>query len=157
MPYKTTRFGEIEVPQDKVLHFKEGVIGFENLHDFVILKHRPSSCFFWLQSLEKPDLAFSMLFPFEFFPSYFPRITREDLTVLGAEEQKSLEIYSMVVVPRDPALMTINLLSPVVINPLNQRGKQIVLLDSGYSVHQTLTGESQEASPRKATGTDQGG
>ncbi|MBN2144911.1 MAG: flagellar assembly protein FliW [Candidatus Aureabacteria bacterium] len=138
MIYKTTRFGEIDVPGEKVLFFKEGVIGFENLHEFVILKHRPTSSFFWLQSLENSELAFSMLFPFEFVPSYSPLIHKEDLDCLEAAEQKNLEIYSMVVIPKDPALMTINLLSPVVVNPANQKGRQVVLLDSNYSVNHKL-------------------
>ena len=36
---KTTqsRFGQIEYDPAKVLHFPEGMLGFESLHDFVVM------------------------------------------------------------------------------------------------------------------------
>ena len=143
MPYTTSRFGAIEVPEDKIIHFPFGVIGFEENKRFVVLKHKPDSSFFWLQSLDNPALAFSMLFPFEFILNYSPDISEEDKIKLLAKDKTELEIYCMVVIPKDVRQMTINLLSPVVINPGKQLGIQTVLIDSNYSVHHPLISNPQ--------------
>lgn len=138
MPYRTSRFGVLDVPEDKIIHFPFGVIGFEQSKRFVLIKHKPDSSFFWLQSLDNPELAFSMLFPFQFIPNYNPEISEEDKIKLLVKEKNELEIYCMVVIPKDIQQMTINLLSPVVINSKRQLGIQTVLLDSDYSVHHPL-------------------
>lgn len=138
MSYPTSRFGMLDIPEDKIIQFPFGVIGFEQQKRFVILKHKPESSFFWLQSLDNPELAFSMLFPFQFISNYDPEISEEDKIKLLAKDKNELEIYCMVVIPKDIQQMTINLLSPVVINSKKQIGIQIVLLDSDYSVHHPL-------------------
>lgn len=149
MPYPTSRFGVIDIPEDKIIHFPFGVIGFEEHKRFIMLKHKPESSFFWLQSLENPELAFSMLFPFQFIPNYAPEISEEDKIKLLVKDKNELEIYCMVVIPKDIQQMTINLLSPVVINSKKQLGIQTVLLDSDYSVHHRLisgsTSEKKES------------
>lgn len=143
MPYPTSRFGMIDIPEDKIIQFPFGVIGFEQHKRFIMLKHKPESSFFWLQSLDNPDLAFSMLFPFQFIPNYEPEISEEDRIKLLAKDKNELEIYCMVVIPKDVQQMTINLLSPVVINSKTQLGIQTVLLDSDYSVHHPLLSNPQ--------------
>jgi flagellar assembly factor FliW len=147
MRYATTRFAEIDVPDDKILHFPLGLAGFEQEKRFVILKHRPDSSFFWLQSLATPELAFSMLFPFSFVPDYRPRLARSDLKILKAQSPGDLEFYCMVVIPKDPSRMTINLLSPVVVHSASQRGLQAVLSETEYRVdHRLIAGsESNDA------------
>ena len=142
MAYSTSRFGVLDVPDEKIIHFPFGVIGFEQNKRFVLLKHKPESSFFWLQSLDNPDLAFSMLFPFQFIANYDPDISEEDKIKLLAKDKTDLEIYCMVVIPKDIHQMTINLLSPVVINSAKQLGIQTVLIDSGYSVHHQLLSSS---------------
>ena len=37
----SSRFGELDVPVDRVLHFPQGLIGFARARRFVILDHRP--------------------------------------------------------------------------------------------------------------------
>lgn len=138
MKFKTSRFGEIEVPADLQMHFDDGVIGFADCRKFVILKHKPESMFFWLQSLDIPELAFTMLFPFEWVPGYAPGINKDDLSMIGANSSEGMEIYAMVAIPKDINAMTINLLSPVIVNPVTKKGRQIILHDSGYSVKHPL-------------------
>lgn len=138
MLYNTTRFGQIEVPEDKIITFKDGLIAFEICKKFVILKHKPESSFFWLQSLEIPELAFTMLFPFQFISNYNPSLTSEDLKRLNCDNQSDLEFYNMVVIPKDPSKMTINLLSPIVVNSKAGIAIQAVLNDALYSVSHPL-------------------
>ena len=136
MNIETTRFGSIEVPEEKVIDFPGGVIGFSPLRKFAVIRHKNSDTMYWLQSLEKGDIAFLMMFPFAMMPDYNPVLSeadRESLN-LSSDDLKKAEVYTITVVPKDPQDMTVNLLSPIVINPEARLGKQIVLDDSRYTV-----------------------
>ncbi len=91
-----------------------------------------------MQSLETPDLAFTLLFPFEVVFGYSPQFPAVELTELKTQDAKELEIYTTVVIPKDPTQITLNLMSPIVVNPRERIGRQIVLPDSGYSVKHRL-------------------
>lgn len=136
MNVETTRFGRIEVPEEKIIDFPEGLIGFSQLKKFVVIQHKKSLTMYWLQSLEKADMAFLMMFPFNMIPDYAPRLSGSDcehLQLSNGDIAKA-EIYTFTVVPENPQDMSVNLLSPIVINPDAGLGRQIVLDDSRYSV-----------------------
>jgi len=137
MKIKTTRFGEVEIADEKVLHFPEGIIGFHSLKRFVLLG-KQSRLVMWLQAVDNPRIAFIVINPFLFEPDYNPRLTQEDLDFLKVQDSNDLHIFAIVVVPEDPQKMTANLLGPVVINTKEKIGKQVILLDGGYSVKHTI-------------------
>ena len=61
---KTTRFGEVEIDENCAIHFPDGLLGFQEQKDYIILEHKPDSPFCWLQSWTSPDLAFVITNPF---------------------------------------------------------------------------------------------
>lgn len=145
MKIMTTRFGEVEVKDDKVLHFPEGVIGFHSLRRFVLLG-KESQLVMWLQSVDNPKIAFIVVNPFLFEPEYNPKITEEDLQFLQVEDSNDLHILAIIVVPEDPHKMTANLLGPIVVNTKKKVGKQVILLEGNYSVkHPIVKGSPQVA------------
>lgn len=133
MKIMTTRFGEVEVKDDKVLHFPEGVIGFHSLRRFVLLG-KESQLVMWLQAVDNPKIAFIVVNPFLFEPEYNPKMTEEDLQFLQVEDPNDLHILAIIVVPEDPQKMTANLLGPIVMNTKKKIGKQVILLEGNYSV-----------------------
>jgi GTP-binding protein EngB required for normal cell division len=60
---KTTRFGEIEVPENDVIHLPLGLIGFPELKKYVLLDHDKESPFKWFQALEDGAIAFVLIDP----------------------------------------------------------------------------------------------
>ncbi|MCK5708286.1 MAG: flagellar assembly protein FliW [Candidatus Aureabacteria bacterium] len=146
MKVNTTRFAEIDVPEDKIINFVEGIIGFSQLKQFVVIKHRNSSTMYWLQSLENPEIAFLMMFPFNFIADYSPELSEKDLCTidLSPQEIRKAETYTMTYVPKDPQDMTVNLLSPIVINPDKGLGKQVILENSQYTVDFKVIREIQK-------------
>src|SRR4028118_261311 len=67
---ETTRFGTVSAVSDALLTFASGLVGFEDLRRFVAVPHEADSPFVWLQSAERPDLAFLLLPPEFVFPGY---------------------------------------------------------------------------------------
>lgn len=143
MQVKTTRFGIIEINESDIINFKEGLPGFPEHHQFVILPYEDESPFVLLQSATEDYLAFLMTDPFLFFYDYQFEIDEKNMNVLKIKEEKDIAIYTMVTVPIGQVKkMTTNLVAPVVIHVQNREGKQIVLEKSKYTTkHRLFTDE----------------
>ena len=151
---KTTRFGEIEEDEGKIVRFAAGLPAFEDEHEFIIVPYDEESPYVFLQSATTPDLAFLMTIPFIFFPDYEFRLEDDVLKSLALESQEDLLLYTLLTIPgSDIREMTANLLAPIVINSRTNEGCQIVLDKSGYCTKHKLFSkktEDKEASEREA-------
>ena len=96
----TLRFGPIEVEDEKVIHFPEGIPAFEQEHEFVIIPYDEESPYVFLQSLKTPDLAFLMTMPFIFFPDYEFELDDENQQKLGLERQEDMLLYVLLTIPQ---------------------------------------------------------
>ncbi len=145
MLVKSARLGEFEVPEEKVLHFPDGLLGFESCRRFVILEHGPETPFKWLQGVDDPDLAFVILNPAEFLPGYTVELGRDDVVKLGLKEAGEAAVYVLVVIPEDPSQMTANLQGPLVLNAERRLGRQVVLADGRYRTRHPILAELRAA------------
>jgi flagellar assembly factor FliW len=123
----SARFGEFDVPADRVLHFPQGLIGFPRARRFVILDHRPGSPFKWMLCVEEPDVAFAVVEPATFVPDYRPPLELAART-LGADPA-DVALFVIVTIPSDPTAMTVNLMAPVVVDVRTRRSRQMVVED----------------------------
>ncbi len=123
----SSRFGELDVPVDRVLHFPQGLIGFPRARRFVILDHRPGSPFKWMLCLEEPDVAFAVVEPATLVPGYEPPLELAART-LGVPPA-DVALFVIVTIPADPTAMTVNLMAPVVVDLATRRSRQLVLED----------------------------
>ena len=141
----TLRFGEIEIDEEKIVHFEDGIPAFEEEHEFVIIPYDEESPYVFLQSLATPDLAFLMTMPFVFFSEYEFELDDESQAKLGIEKQEEMLIYSLLTIPGGKVSdMTANLMAPVVINTTNMQARQIVLDKSRYTTKHRLFPENKE-------------
>ncbi len=135
----TSRFGELEVDEEKVIHFQNGIPAFENEHEFIILPYDEESPYYFMQSLNSPDLAFLLTIPFLFFPDYTFEIDDATIHELDVKNYDKLLYYSMITIPNGSIrYMTANLLAPVVVNIENMQAKQVILEKSNYTTKHRL-------------------
>lgn len=131
---KTTRFGEIEVDESKAIRFTDGLPGFHNNRDFIILEHKPGSPFLWMQSMDTPDLAFVMINPFLMKSDYLQGLSPEEEALLKNEDDDKIIVFSLVTIPRgEVQKATVNLLGPIVVGAKSRKAKQVILANAGYS------------------------
>lgn len=136
---KTDRFGEIEIDEKQIVHFKEGIPAFEDEHEFVILPYEEGSPYYFMQSVKSSELAFILTVPFLFFPDYTVEIDDDTIKKLEIKNQDSVEIYTLLTVPNGSVrYMTANLLAPIVINNECMLAKQIILDKSNYKTKHRL-------------------
>ena len=135
----TDRFGEIEVDEERIVHFKDGIPAFETEHEFVILPYDEESPYYFMQSLQRSELAFLLTVPFLFFPNYSIEIDDATVEELGIKNQDNVSIYSLVTIPNGSVrYMTANLLAPVILNTDNMQAKQLVLEKTNYTTKHRL-------------------
>jgi len=139
MRVATERFGEIEVDDYRILAFDEGVPGFPSARQFALVEVEGSDAFFWLQSLESPELAFLCAVPWSFFPDYEPELPEGDQAALAVEQAEDVLVLVVLTVDREAGQVTANLLGPVMINQRTRTGRQIVLSDSDYPLRAPLS------------------
>ena len=142
MQITTSRFGTIEISEDKLIHFPLGLLGFETLHRYLLIDSDEAAPLRWLQCVDEPDLAFLVVEPTLFFPDYAVQLAADDHTMLGIEPGQEVVMACLVVVPDNAAEMTVNLMGPLVLNPERRVGKQVVLHDGTYSTRQRLIPDS---------------
>lgn len=133
MILNTKHFGEIEIDEEKIIIFKDGLLGFENIKKYsVVLNQEKDIPFSWLQGVDDTNLAFVITNPFAFKNDYNFEIPENVIKQLEIEKEEDVMVFSIAVIPKDMKKTTINLRGPLVINIRNKKGKQIVLDTDQY-------------------------
>ena len=136
MKIKTTRFGTIDIEEEKIIEMPFGMLGFPDKKKFIILKHQENSPFFWYQSVDDPGLAFVITNPFLFLPDYKIDLesTVKEMSWNGDGSNSCLELFIVVNIPKGrPQKMTGNFIGPILVNSNVYQAIQIVVSDTSYT------------------------
>ncbi len=145
MEVRTTRFGTVEIAEDRVITFPRGLLGFPKQTRYCLLEPGDDACFFWLQSLDEPGLAFVVTDPAFFVAEYSVPIRGEQKADLGLEKLEDAQVF--VVVNRVDGVLTGNLQGPLVINSITRQGEQLVLAEKRWTTRHALVRVSAPAAP----------
>lgn len=139
MQLATKYFGQITYEPDDVLEFPNGLFGFEQEKQFLLLpfsgSHGNMLC---LQSVLAPSPAFILMNPFSLKPDYAPVLSKEELRLMGVSQSSELCYYVMCVAREPVGQSTVNLRCPVVVNPDLSRGCQVILDTDEYHMRHRL-------------------
>jgi flagellar assembly factor FliW len=120
----TLQFGELEVGEDLIFIFPNGMLGFDELKEFVLITAEETVPFKWLLSVEKPEIGFPLLSPWHIDLTYDP----------GRDFDVEKQIFMVVVTLEDEiGSRTANLKAPIIFDVDNQTGEQVILPTDKYS------------------------
>lgn len=136
MDVRTTRFGLVEVAEDRVITFERGLLGFPEATRYCLLQPGDDACFFWLQSMDDPGLAFVVTDPSMFVPEYSVPVREDQMVALGLQSEKDAQVF--VIVNKVGEQLTGNLQGPLVVNTLAKSGQQLVLADKRWTTRHAL-------------------
>jgi flagellar assembly factor FliW len=131
MQIQTTRFGMVEIDDQRIMAFPKGIVGFPNCQRFALIQTNDEGIFFWLQSLNRPELAFVVCDPRTFVPDFRVPVKLDELQEIGLEASEDAQVLT--IVNKVDNMLTGNLQGPLVINARNLTGKQMVLSDKRYT------------------------
>ncbi|AOT70026.1 flagellar assembly protein FliW [Geosporobacter ferrireducens] len=145
MILQTKNFGEIEVEKSKFITFESGLLGFEEVKQYVFLSNPDQeNPFHWMQAIEDPNLAFVITDPFLFKKDYEFEIPEKVMAELDIAKIEDVAVYCIAVVPENIRKMTINLRGPLVVNTERKIGKQIVLDGEAYDLKHYIFPDAKE-------------
>lgn len=127
MEFLSTKFGRLTVESDRIILFPDGLIGYEDHRHWILLSEGDDESVGWLQSLSDAGLAFLVVTPERFIPSYELRIHRSQLLTLPwAPEDRSM---TLAIVSDNNGTLTANLKAPLAVNVDRCLGRQVIASD----------------------------
>lgn len=128
MKINTNYHGEIDINQEDVLTLKDGMIGYEYVKRFVLLKE--DDIFVeYLQAIDE-KITFAVMDPFLVKKDYSFDLPDSVVKSLEIVSQDDIVIKTVVIIPEDITKIRTNLQAPIVFNKSNNKGMQIILDDS---------------------------
>lgn len=141
MLIQTSRFGQVEVDDSRIITFPKGILGFPAFKRYVLIEPAQDATFWWLQSIETPELAFVVTDPSLFVSSYRVPIRPEQMADLGLVTIEKAQV--LVIVNKRGNVLTGNLQGPLVINVSTCVGEQLVLSERRFTTRVPLVELSQ--------------
>jgi flagellar assembly factor FliW len=137
MEVQDTRFGTLQINEEEIILLDGGLMGFPISNRYIMFPYADDSSFFWLQSIDEPEIAFIVINPFDFFNDLVFEVSDDDAASIGLEKGEDVEIFTLVTIPDgSPEEMRTNLAGPVVVNINNRQGRQILVKE--FSPRQAL-------------------
>ena len=133
----TRCFGTIDLDENKIITFDQGIMGFEEYKKWALLYDmdaKDTGSISWLQSLDEAALALPVINPFCLVEEYRPVVEDELLKGLGEFQDEDLMILLALTVPSEPKKATANLKAPFIINPNTAKGIQVIVENADYPV-----------------------
>ena len=127
MLVQSTRFGELEVAEEQIMDFPEGLLGFPDDKKFALMEYKTESPFYILQSMVDPDLTFLMINPFAFFNDYDFNMDDMLMAEIGVTADNPPTVFNIATVRDKIENMTVNLAGPVLVNVRDRKAAQWVI------------------------------
>lgn len=135
MDINTRDFGVVQVEQDAIYEFPEGIYGFEEDEKFAIFeKTFDDVSFLYMQSVKNLIPCFLVFEPWDLYPDYKPIVSKEDMSACEVESIEELIFLVIATVPSHIENLSLNIKSPVVLNPKTMKARQVILLNQDYVV-----------------------
>lgn len=136
MEIETTRFGRLEVNEERIITFPRGLLGFPSHTRYALIQTGEENYFFWLQSVDEASLAFVVTDPTIFFKDYQVPLKEETQQELELAEPAYAQMF--IICNKVGDWLTGNLQGPLVINAQNRIGQQVVINDKKWTTRQPL-------------------
>lgn len=136
MEIETTRFGLLNVDDERIMTFPKGLLGFPDKTRYALIQTGTENYFFWLQSMDDANLAFVITDPSTFFKDYEVPVREELQTELGMTSLATAQVF--VICNKVGDWLTGNLLGPIVVNAENRLASQVVLTEKKWTTRQPL-------------------
>ena len=124
----TRDFGETEVNESGVFSFPNGVFAFEDDRNFALLSPLGDDTYpMWLQSMDHQELCFIVFDPSLIDDEYQVSLNPGEKRILNLKDGDEIRCLAIAKVPEDFRQTTVNMKSPIVINPETNTALQVIL------------------------------
>lgn len=157
MKVQTSRFGVLEVEEEQILTFPEGVPGFNGRRYFLVPEPAggrgadATSRWDWLQSVDEPEIAVLVVDPASILPAYPIEPKAADVHAIQPPDDgtgsRKLTCRLIARQGEKPNEVLLNLFAPLFFNLERRMGMQVPLVGSGYTVREVWPPRPAEPRP----------
>lgn len=134
----TTIAEPVTEKRESTIQFPTGLLGFENVKNYVLLADPEEAPFAWLQMGREPNLSFLVVSPMYVCADYNPDVSEEDIELLGVTNGDDVLVFNIVTLHKDGSA-TVNMKGPIMINRQTLVAKQVVPANAAdYSIQHPL-------------------
>ncbi|MEG0642048.1 MAG: flagellar assembly protein FliW [Clostridium sp.] len=135
MKLKTKFFDEIEINENTILNFQNGIPGFEGYKQYALLdfEEKKIKC---LQCIDNVNICLILISPWDYNDTYEINISDDEINNLDIKDQKQVLVFNIVTVRENK--ITANFVAPIIINVLNNKAMQIVLNNNNYNIREVI-------------------
>lgn len=122
--FETSRFGLIEVAEEKIIYFPEGLPGFPMIKRYILMDYKDTALK-WLQAVDDPDIAFIVVEPTLLNPDFSVIPDDSARTLLSLVNDDDLAV--LVIIRREGDQVIANFQCPLLLNAGMMRGVQVCM------------------------------
>lgn len=141
-----TEFEKIEVNAEDILHFDEGLYGFEEIREYVLLTEDDTSGIFYMQAVHTKVPSFVLIDPFIICQTYQPLVSSDDMAHLNTTDQNELRFLAVAAIKENYKDTVANLKCPIAINPYTKHARQVILENTDYPIRHKIYPDGGEKS-----------
>lgn len=127
MKIETRDFGTMEVGEEQILEFPNGIYAFEDARRFALIELEKGQFPAWLQCIDSIKPCFIVFDPWLICKDYEITLNSGEKAMLEVGDKTNLQVLCIARVPEDFKETTVNLKSPIVINMDTKKAMQIIL------------------------------
>ncbi|MBE5857615.1 MAG: flagellar assembly protein FliW [Lachnospiraceae bacterium] len=130
MKINTRIFGEVDIADEKIVTFPQGIIGFPDLNRFTLIfdeEKGVNAGIRWLQSIDEPNFAMPVMDPLFVKTDYNPQVEDAIFDTIGGIDNDEVLVLVTVTVPKEIKNMTVNLKGPIIINAVTRKAIQVIV------------------------------
>lgn len=122
--FYTSRFGIVEVADEKIIHFPEGIPGFPQINRYILMDYKDTPLK-WLQAVDDPDVAFIVIEPQFINPDF--KVTPDEQTRSLLDLKNDDDLIVLIIIRREGDQIIANFQYPLLFNSGLMRGVQVCL------------------------------
>ncbi len=137
MEYTSILFGKINVDEDKILEFPNGILGYPEYKKFTLMFDKDkgdANGMNFLVSLDEPAFMLPVVVAIMVRPGYSPIFTEDIQSVIGELTEENALCLVTMTIPSNITAMSVNLNAPIVINSETRKGIQSIVENKDYEI-----------------------
>lgn len=132
MRIESVRLGTIDIEEEKIINFPQGILGFPDEQQYVLIPLGENNPFYFLQSVTDPAVSFVVTEPHLFFHDYEVELSDDIVEQLSIVKPEDVAMYSIVTLREPFKQSTTNLQAPLIINVATRKAAQYILGNEHY-------------------------
>ncbi len=133
-----SQLGEMMVHEDSIIHFPDGIMGYEYLKHFALVELEETEPFLWMVALEEQEISLPLLRYKSVSPEYKLTLSSTERKKMKLGQNDEFHLFFIITVHEAKKNITANLKGPIVVNFDEGFGAQVIAINDEYKINHPI-------------------